>query len=66
MKIKKGVEEGRIKDFHLKEGVLWFKGRLCVLNVVELKNEVMKEAHKSTFTTHPRSIKIYHDLKTHF
>jgi len=48
MKITKAVEEGKIRDFHLKEGVLWHKGRLCVLDVVELNKEVMKEAHNST------------------
>jgi len=66
MKIKKRIEEGRIKDFHLKEDVFWYKGISCVPNVVELKREVMKESHNSNFTTHPRSTKMYHDLKTHF
>ena len=66
MKIKKGVKEENIKDFHLKEGVLWFKGRLCVPNVAELKKEVMKEVHNPTFTTYPGSTKMYYDLQTCF
>ena len=53
--MKKGVEEGKIKDSHLKEGVLWFKGSLCVVNVLELKKGVMKETYNSIFTTHPGS-----------
>ena len=35
-------------------------------NVAERKREVMKGAHNSTYTTHPRSTKMYHDIKTHF
>jgi len=37
-----------------------------VRNVAERKREVMKGAHNSTYTTHPRSTKMYHDIKTHF
>ena len=66
MKIKKGVKEAKMKDFHLKKGVLWFKRRLCAPNIAELKSKVIKEVHNSTFTAHPVSIKMYHDLKTHF
>ena len=52
MKIKKGVEEGKIKDFHLNKGALYFKGRLCVPKIAALKKDVMKEAYNSTFTIH--------------
>ena len=29
----------------------------------EIKEEVLKEAHCSKFTVHPRGTKMYHDLK---
>jgi len=56
VKIKKGIEEGKIKDFHLNDEALWYKAGLCVPSVAELKRDVMKEAHNSAFTTH------YHGL----
>ena len=34
-----------IKDYSVKDGLLHFKGRLCVL--AKLKNQVMKEAHEA-------------------
>ena len=37
----------KIPDFKILEGVLYFKDRLCVPNVEELKNEVVTEAHHS-------------------
>jgi len=66
MKIKKGVEEARNKDFALREDVQWYHNRLCVPNAVNLRKELLKEAHNSTLTTHPGSTKMYHDPKIHF
>jgi hypothetical protein len=45
------------------EGVLWYKGRICVPNVNELKDKILHEAHESAYSIHPRGNKIYHDLK---
>ena len=66
MKITNQVGEGKIKDFHLKDGVLLYIERLCMPYFAELKKEVMKEAHNSTFTIHPDSTKMYHNLKLIF
>ena len=65
MKIKKGVKEGRNKDFALYKDVLWYHNQLCVSNALDLRKELLKEEHDSTLTTRPRSTKMYHDLKTH-
>jgi hypothetical protein len=43
--------------------VLWYKGRICVANVKELKAKILCEAHESTYSIHPGGNKMYHDLK---
>jgi hypothetical protein len=45
------------------EGVLWYKGRICVPNVKELKDKILREAHESAYSIHPRVNKMHHDLK---
>ena len=66
MKIGKGLEEGRIKEFQVQNNVLRYGNKLCVPNVLDLKKQLLKEAHNSALTTHPGSTKMYHDLKMYF
>jgi hypothetical protein len=40
--------------------VIWFKDRLCVLDIKS------KEAHETAYSIHPRSEKMYQDLKSRF
>jgi hypothetical protein len=44
--------------------VLWYKGRICVPNVKELKDKILHEALESACSIHPEGNKMYHDLKT--
>jgi hypothetical protein len=44
------------------EGVLWYKGRICVSNVKELKDKILHEAHEFAYSIHPGGNKTYHDL----
>jgi hypothetical protein len=44
------------------EGVLWYKRMICVPNVKELKDKILREAHESAYFIHPRGNKMYHDL----
>ncbi|KAK8644554.1 hypothetical protein V6N13_123857 [Hibiscus sabdariffa] len=63
-KISKNLGAKHNLDFSVKSnGLLYFKDRLCVPNDVGLRKEMLDEAHQSSFTIHPRSIKIYKDLK---
>jgi hypothetical protein len=39
------------------EGVLRYKGRICVPNVKELKDKILREAHESTYSIHPGGIR---------
>ena len=51
-------------EFSIKEdGAMWFKDRLCVPDVKELKVQILREAHSSLYTAHPGSTKMYQDLK---
>jgi hypothetical protein len=45
------------------EGVLWYKGRICVPNVKELKAKILHEAYEFSYSIHPGENKMYHDLK---
>jgi hypothetical protein len=45
------------------EGILWFKDRLVVSKKESLKKKILGEAHTSRYSIHPRSTKIYHDLR---
>jgi uncharacterized protein involved in tolerance to divalent cations len=44
-------------------GVLWYKGRICVPNIKELKDKILQEAHNSAYSIHAGGNKMYHDLK---
>jgi hypothetical protein len=48
------------------EGVLWYNGRLCVPNIMELKQLILKEAHDTLYSIHPGGTKMYQDLKEQF
>jgi hypothetical protein len=48
------------KDNH---GVVWFKYRIVVPKNDELRQQILDEAHLSRYSIHPRSTKMYQDLK---
>ncbi|KAA0032070.1 pol protein [Cucumis melo var. makuwa] len=58
------VETGQGEDFSISsDDGLMFEGRLCVLEDSAVKIELLTEAHSSSFTMHPGSMKMYQDLK---
>jgi hypothetical protein len=62
--IKRNIKEEKSLGFtEDEEGVLWYKGRICVPNVKDLKDKIFREAHKSAYSINPGGIKMYHDLK---
>ena len=40
------------------DGLLLYKGRLCVLNVGDLRKHILIEVHKSRYSIHPGATKI--------
>ncbi|XP_075080200.1 uncharacterized protein LOC142165736 [Nicotiana tabacum] len=62
--IRNSIKSKEIPAFSLDEdGVLKMNGRLCVLDVDGLCNEIMDEAHSSRYFIHLGSTKIYKGLR---
>jgi hypothetical protein len=62
--IKCNIKEEKSPSFlEDEEGVLWYKGRICVPSINELKDKILREAHESAYSIHPGGNKMYHDLK---
>jgi hypothetical protein len=62
--IKRNIKEEKSSDSSKdEEGVLWYKGRICVPDIKELKDKILHEAHESAYSIHPGGNKMYHDLK---
>ncbi|KAG8492955.1 hypothetical protein CXB51_010214 [Gossypium anomalum] len=58
------VEEGETSEFGLNsEGVLCFRGRICVLKDSNLRQSILKKAHGGLCAMHPIGNKLYHDLR---
>jgi hypothetical protein len=67
--IKRRMREGdsRVACFREDaEGTLWFKERLVVPKREALKKKILDETHTSMYSIHPRSTKMYHDLRQSF
>ncbi|GAU48050.1 hypothetical protein TSUD_404850 [Trifolium subterraneum] len=61
------VIEGQENDFKMDEdGIVRFRGRVCVPDVPELKKMIFDEGHKSGLSIHPGLVKMYQDLKKLF
>jgi hypothetical protein len=52
--IKRNIKEEKSPGFSEdEEGALWYKGRICVPNITELKDKILREVHVSAYTIHP-------------
>ncbi|KAI0524827.1 hypothetical protein KFK09_004215 [Dendrobium nobile] len=47
-------------------GVIFYKDRLWVPSIGDLRAKILHEAHYLSYTIHPRSSKMYKDLKCMF
>ena len=62
--IRKLIVEGHGPHFSVyQQGVVRYKDRLVVPSNEELKRKILNEAHDSKLCIHPRSNKMYHDLR---
>jgi hypothetical protein len=65
--IKEQINEEKATGFGVDEqGMLWYKKRLCVPDVKEIRKLILREAHDSAYSIHPGSTKVYHDLKSRY
>ncbi|RHN78855.1 putative nucleotidyltransferase, Ribonuclease H [Medicago truncatula] len=54
-------------DFKIDDqGVLRFRGRICIPDNEEIKKMILEESHRSSLSIHPGATKMYHDLKKIF
>ncbi len=65
-KLMEETWDGKKPEFTMNDnGLLLYQGRMCVLNDVELRQIIMKEAHDSPFAMHPSGTKMYRTVKEH-
>ena len=55
-------KELRVDD----DGILWLQDRLVVLVAEDIRRRLLEAAHSSSYTMHPGSTKMYHDLRMHY
>ena len=61
------VGEGKLKSFTRDTNGLWkFEEKVCIPASSDLQRKILEEAHKSHFTIHPTTTKMYLDLKKMF
>ena len=65
-KMRDEIPLGKRPGFVLGQGVLMFANRLCVPNVKDLKGRILEEAHSTKYSVHPRSNKMYQNLRENF
>ncbi|KAJ9699024.1 hypothetical protein PVL29_007877 [Vitis rotundifolia] len=67
-KVKAQLVAGEIDEnwSMYEDGSMRFKGRLCVPKDVELRNELLADAHRAKYTIHLGNTKMYQDLKRQF
>jgi hypothetical protein len=62
--IKTLIGLGKAPDFtEDDQATIWFKKRICVPEIEHLHQLILREAHDSAYSIHPRSTKMYQDLK---
>ena len=64
LKIKASLNDPKNHDFSVDDnGLLRFRGRMCVASNDQLKQLILDEAHKSRYAMHPGGNKMFEDLK---
>ena len=48
------------------DGSLWYRGRVTIPQLINLREEILKEFHCSRFAVHPGGMKMYHDLRRQY
>jgi hypothetical protein len=65
--IHEKMEAGKADCFRKDDqGVIWFKDRIVVPKDTIVRQQILDEAPLSRYSLHPRSTKMYQDLKQHY
>ena len=57
------MQSGKLKEFCIEDDVLKIGHRMCLPEVIEIREKTIKEAHCTLCTAHPGSTKMYQDLQ---
>jgi hypothetical protein len=60
------TKEEKSLGFTEDDGVLWYKGRICLPNDKDLKDKILCEAHESPYSIQLGGNKMYQDLKENY
>ena len=67
VRIRETVENDTNTEFSISsDGILNLKGRICIPNNEELRNQLLTEAHTTPYSVHPGATKMYKDMKKAF
>jgi hypothetical protein len=65
--IHEKIEVGKANCFRKdNQGIVWFNNRIVVPKDDEIRQQILDEAHLSRYSIHPKSTKMYQDLKQHY
>ncbi|XP_070040079.1 uncharacterized protein [Nicotiana tomentosiformis] len=65
--LKDTIQHSDSKDVSIgDDGMLRMQGRICVPNVVGLRELILEEVHISRYSIHPGAAKMYQDLRQHY
>ena len=65
--IMEKIREGKKTTFTLLEDeILHLQGRLCVPNDVDIRKQILSEAHETPYSVHPGATKMYLGLREYF
>jgi hypothetical protein len=65
--IKEQIKEDKVLGFSVDDqGTLWYKKCICVPEIQEIRELILREAHDSAYSIHPGNTKMYHDLKSRY
>jgi hypothetical protein len=48
------------------EGAFWYNGRICVANVEDLKQIIMRESHDTPYSIHPKGTKMFKTSRNNY
>ena len=66
VKLKSLISVGQETKFRVDHGVLKLNDKLCVSNVSDLKQKILKKAHQTAYSVHPGATKMYLGIKHNY
>ena len=67
VRIRETIKNGTNTEFSIStDGILNLKGRICIPEDEELRNQLLTEAHTTSYSIHLGATKMYKDIKKAF